>query len=189
MFASTEERICSHLNEPPEVRPCERFVRQPSERAAPQHPISVFRGRHLDELHVEAWCRLSDMRRETLECCPTVTHNPNTSQMFWIEKQLSNITYAHKNASGPQQPVERCIKSPHSQCKFTSIMRVIQKHHIPPTTRTSSCLKPLIPKRIILLNKRYVTSLIPSQWNSLILAFVHCVFLCVSLRYLHLLFI
>lgn len=85
------------------------------------------------------------MRRETLECCPTVTHNPNTSQMFWIEKQLSNIPYAHKNASGPQQPVERCVENPHTQCKFTSIMREIQKHHIPPTTRTSSCLKPLIP--------------------------------------------
>lgn len=113
VFVSNEQNsVCRLLNEPPEVRPCKRIVRQPSERAAPQHPISVFRGRHLDELHGEAWCRLSDMRRETLECCPTVTHNPNTSQMFWIEKQLSNITYAHKNAGGPQQPVDHFIKPP-----------------------------------------------------------------------------
>ncbi len=173
MFASTEERICSHLNEPPEVRLCKRLFRQPSERASPQHPISVFRGRHLDELHGEAGCRLSDMRRETLECCPTVTHNPNTSHMFWIEKQLSNIPYAHKNASGPQQPVERYVENPHTQCKFTSIMREIQKHHIPPTTRTSSCLKPLIPAS---KTHTFKQTLCHITNTSLTFAFIHCVF-------------
>lgn len=54
---------------------------------------------------------LSDMRRETLELCPTVTNNPNTSQMCWIAKQLSNITYAHKTAHSPQQPVGRFTRA------------------------------------------------------------------------------
>lgn len=176
------------------MRPCERFVRQPSERAAPQHPFSVFRGSHLDELHGEAWCRLRDMRREALECCPTVTHNPNTSQMFWIEKQLSDITYAHKNASGPQQPLDHYIKKTNTQCKFKCIIQEIQKPHIPPTRRTSYCLKPLIPASIkhntFKRTLRHVTNtLTVEQPHICIHSFIHCLLLCISLKYLHLLFI
>lgn len=96
---------CETLNEAPEVRPSKGFITQLFELDAPQSPISIFIGRPLEELHEEALCMLSDMRRETLELCPTVTNNPNTSQMCWIEKQLSNITYAHKNAHSPQQLV------------------------------------------------------------------------------------
>ncbi len=183
LCCSTEERICSHLNEPTEVRPCERFVRQPSERAAPQHPISVFRGGTWTSSTVRpgvGWViwGVRPWSAALLLLTILIPHRCSGSRNSCLTLRTHTKTLAAPNSGGTLH------KSP--------IHNVIYKHNAgnPKTPHPTYNENILLSKAVNTKTHNTFKQTLRHITNTLTVEQPHIgIHLCVSLKYLHLLFI